>query len=355
MLSVTAIAWNCIPLNLWFLLKSIYFNENHAYYEWKTSITQDIVKWWSKKIQSKMAEWEAPVHTPSPRNINLMTTHGLGHLYGSLGVHLRCSSTSVEQKETEKDAFLRGTWIKTRRVSLYCITHPPRQPSSQPRDSLVHSFSFGKANWVSAPPTFAACCPKGHSVCPAKNTEAICTTEYSLSRLEAERTCPGLTALRNLSSWPQILLPGHTGHSLHRESCSQTAWRRLKKIKKRTTTRSAVPLLNIYTKEIKSGSGRDVCTRRFAAALSATAKGWSQKTPMLGKTEGRRRRGWQKMRWLDGITWWTWVSANSRSWWWTWKLGLLQPMGSQRVRHDLETEQQQRGADNLPVRWRMSE
>ena len=26
------------------------------------------------------------------------------------------------------------------------------------------------------------------------------------------------------------------------------------------------------------------------------------KTPMLGKTEGRRRRGRQKMRWLDGIT-----------------------------------------------------
>ena len=23
---------------------------------------------------------------------------------------------------------------------------------------------------------------------------------------------------------------------------------------------------------------------------------------MLGKTEGRRRRGWQRMRWLDGIT-----------------------------------------------------
>ena len=26
------------------------------------------------------------------------------------------------------------------------------------------------------------------------------------------------------------------------------------------------------------------------------------KDPMLGKIEGRRRRGWQKMRWLDGIT-----------------------------------------------------
>ena len=26
------------------------------------------------------------------------------------------------------------------------------------------------------------------------------------------------------------------------------------------------------------------------------------KRPMLGKIEGRRRRGWQRMRWLDGIT-----------------------------------------------------
>ena len=28
----------------------------------------------------------------------------------------------------------------------------------------------------------------------------------------------------------------------------------------------------------------------------------SRKTPMLGKIEDRRRRGQQKMRWLDGIT-----------------------------------------------------
>ena len=27
-----------------------------------------------------------------------------------------------------------------------------------------------------------------------------------------------------------------------------------------------------------------------------------EKTPMLGKVEDRRRRGWQKTRWLDGIT-----------------------------------------------------
>jgi len=27
-----------------------------------------------------------------------------------------------------------------------------------------------------------------------------------------------------------------------------------------------------------------------------------EKILMLGKNEGRRRRGWQRMRWLDGIT-----------------------------------------------------
>ena len=27
-----------------------------------------------------------------------------------------------------------------------------------------------------------------------------------------------------------------------------------------------------------------------------------EKTLMMGKTEGRRRRGWQRARWLDGIT-----------------------------------------------------
>ena len=64
-----------------------------------------------------------------------------------------------------------------------------------------------------------------------------------------------------------------------------------------------------------------------------------EKTLMLGKIEGRRRRGWQKMRWLDGITdsmEWVWV--NSRSWWWTGRPGVLRFTGSQRVRHDWVTE-----------------
>ena len=35
-----------------------------------------------------------------------------------------------------------------------------------------------------------------------------------------------------------------------------------------------------------------------------------EKTLMLGKIEGRRRRGWQRMRWLDGITNWMDMSLS---------------------------------------------
>ena len=62
-------------------------------------------------------------------------------------------------------------------------------------------------------------------------------------------------------------------------------------------------------------------------------------TDMLGEIEGRRRaQHW--MRWLDGITdSWAWVWANSRRWWRTGKPGVLQSMGTKRVRHDWATEQ----------------
>ena len=60
-----------------------------------------------------------------------------------------------------------------------------------------------------------------------------------------------------------------------------------------------------------------------------------EKILMLGKIEGRRRRGWQKMRWLDGITdpmdmilskLWELVMDREP--------GVLQSTGLQRVRHD---------------------
>ena len=47
-------------------------------------------------------------------------------------------------------------------------------------------------------------------------------------------------------------------------------------------------------------------------------------------------RGWDC--WMALLSLWTWGWVSSRSWWWTGKPGMLQSMGSQRVRHNWVTE-----------------
>ena len=47
-------------------------------------------------------------------------------------------------------------------------------------------------------------------------------------------------------------------------------------------------------------------------------------------------RGWDG--WMASMTRWTWVWVNSGSWWWTGRPGMLQFMGSPRVRHHWATE-----------------
>ena len=77
------------------------------------------------------------------------------------------------------------------------------------------------------------------------------------------------------------------------------------------------------------------------------------KTLMLGKTEGKRRRGWQEMRWLDSITDSAdmnlsklrdgrrqWAPHSSTLAWkipWMEEPGRRQSMGSWRVGHDCTT------------------
>ena len=65
-----------------------------------------------------------------------------------------------------------------------------------------------------------------------------------------------------------------------------------------------------------------------------------EKTLMLGKlkTEGKGdARGWDG--WMASPTQWIWVWVSSGRWWRTGKPGMLQSMGSQKVRHDWATEQ----------------
>ena len=59
-----------------------------------------------------------------------------------------------------------------------------------------------------------------------------------------------------------------------------------------------------------------------------------EKNLMLGKKAGGKGddRGWGG--WMASLSQWTWVWVNSRSWRWTGKPGMLQSMGSQRIRHD---------------------
>ena len=62
-----------------------------------------------------------------------------------------------------------------------------------------------------------------------------------------------------------------------------------------------------------------------------------EKTLMLGKMEGRKRRGRQRMRWLDDITDWMDMSLSK----FRETVEDRGAMRTQRIRHNLATEQQQ--------------
>ena len=63
-----------------------------------------------------------------------------------------------------------------------------------------------------------------------------------------------------------------------------------------------------------------------------------EKTLMLGKRAGGKEGNRERDVWMASPTQWTWVWANSRREARTGKPGMLQFLGSQRVRHDLTTE-----------------
>ena len=115
--------------------------------------------------------------------------------------------------------------------------------------------------------------------------------------------------------------------------------------------RSGVPLpsLPLDSKEIKpvnlKGDQPWIFTGRWRSSIFLV---WCRET-----THWKSRWCWERLRaegkegnkgwdgWTASPMQWTWTLANSRRWWGTGKSGVLQSTGSQRVRYDRATEQQQ--------------
>ena len=77
-------------------------------------------------------------------------------------------------------------------------------------------------------------------------------------------------------------------------------WRRLLRVPG-TATRSNQSMLKEISPEYSlEGLMLKLKLQSFGHLMQRTDS--LEKTLMLGKIEGRRRRGWQRMRWLDGIT-----------------------------------------------------
>ena len=115
-------------------------------------------------------------------------------------------------------------------------------------------------------------------------------------------------------------------------------WRKLLRVSWTAMRSNHLILKEINTEYSLEGLMMKVKLQYFGQLIRRTD--WLEKTLMLGKTESRKRRGWQRTRWFDGNTDSMDVSlSKSGRWWRTGKPSMLQSMGLHRVRHDWATEQ----------------
>ena len=101
--------------------------------------------------------------------------------------------------------------------------------------------------------------------------------------------------------------------------------------------------------------------------FTARTDGWSSNTLAIwckAPIHWKRPRCWERLRagreeddrrwdgWMASLTQWTWIWANNGISWRTKEPGVLQFMGSQRMRYNLATEQQQHVKRKIIQLWR---
>ena len=141
-----------------------------------------------------------------------------------------------------------------------------------------------------------------------------------------------------------VVMYGSESWTIKKTGCWRTDafelwyWRRLLRVPL-TARRSNQPILKEIDPEY-SLEGLMLKLQYFGHLMWIASS--LEKILILGKIEGRRTRGQQRTRWLDGITdSMDMTLRNSGRWWRTGKPGMLQSMGSQTVGQYWATEQQQ--------------
>ena len=124
----------------------------------------------------------------------------------------------------------------------------------------------------------------------------------------------------------------------------EDSWESLGKQRDQTSQSWRKSTLNIYWKDWC----RSWKVQYFGHVMQRTDS--LKKTLNAGGEGNDRGDGWKA-----SPTQWTWVWANYGRWWRTGKPGVLQSMGSQRVRHAWATEQQKDAFQEFRTEFRLTE